>query len=113
MWLIIEPQPVVAISTLKEHCATTFSSIALPISSVFSPQLILSISHPQCPLPMPLILQPSALILVADLVVLNSKAVFLVVLPISNILITADPLRCLFRSILVEFLFLRWQQCLP
>lgn len=62
---------------------------------------------------MPFILQPSSLILIAVLVVLNAEAVLFVVLPVPNILVAADPLRRLFRAIFIELLFLRLWNTIP
>lgn len=103
---VVHPHAVVSISSFVEHGASSLFWIVLPVSSVLPPQFILGVSHPKSALAVSLVLAPSALIFISIRVVLNSKAVFLVVLPVPDVLMRADPFIGLLRAILIERLFL-------
>lgn len=106
MGLIIKPEPIIAIPGLIEHGPPTLLPILLPVPCVFPPELILSVGNPERALSMPLILDPTSLILIAILVVLNAEALLFVVLPVADVFVAADPFGGFFRAVLVELLFL-------
>lgn len=103
---VVHPHAVISIPSFVEHRASSLLGIVLPISSVLPPQFILRICNPKGALTMPLILAPSALILISIGIILNPKAILLVILPIPDILMRADPFIGLLRAILIERLFL-------
>lgn len=105
--LIVEPQPIIPIAGLIEHGAPALLPILFPVARVLPPELIFAVGHPQRALAVPLILDPPALVLISILVVLDAEALLLVVSPVADVLVAANPFRRFFRPVFIELLFLR------
>lgn len=109
MWLIVHPHAVVSVSWLVEHSPSTLLLVRLPVSCVLSPQFTLAVCHPKCALPVAFVSLPSAFVFVSVRIVLNAKAVFLIVQPVTYVLVRTDPFVGLLRSIFIQRLFLYYK----
>ena len=101
MGLAVHPHTIVTIAHLVEHGAPAFLLIILPVACVLSAQLVLRIANPESPLPMLFVVTPPSFVLVPILEVLNTKPVFLIVLPLAYVLIGPNPFVRFLRPIFV------------
>ncbi len=106
MGKIVHPHTIITIPALIKHRSSSLLWIVLPITCILSPQLIFWISNPKCALTVPLVLRPSALILIPIRIILNSKAIFFIIFPITNKFVRSNPFIGFLWSILIKGLFL-------
>ena len=106
MGFVIHPHSIISVTCFVEHCSSTFLEVIFPVPCVFPSKLIFGITNPEGSLAMPFIILPTSLVLIAIFIVLYSKTIFFVVIPIADIFLGACPFVRLFRSIFVKGLFL-------
>lgn len=98
---VVHPHTIIPISRFIEHSASALFWVIFPVSSVLSSEFVLGISYPICTLTMTFVLGPSSFVLISVGIILNTETFFLIVFPVTNILVRSFPFVRLFATIFV------------
>lgn len=106
MWLVVHPHTIIPVSRLVEHGTTALFLVRLPVPRVLSTELVLSICNPEGALSVAFICLPASFVFIGICIVLNTKAVFLIIKPVPYIFVWTYPFIGLLRTIFIQRLFL-------
>jgi len=105
LWHAIYPVSIITIAIFVKESSTAVLFVFEPVASIFTSQLFVFIS-PVGTLSMSFVDWPHAFILVSVFIILNSKTLFAIIAPVTNVLWRWQPFVTFNCAVLLSFLFL-------